>query len=132
MDGSIDFNRTWDDPKHGFSNLINCLTRNKTKNKLRVDLGVKTDKTVHPEYGWFGIGTETVKYKRYLGNIINATVSSDSHGPLRHLIFGAWDEVLTDCAQNRGETLKVLFIQISKVFIHFAEKKPWLLSTGET
>ena len=81
MDGSIDFNRTWDDPKHGFSNLvgefligldkINCLTRNKTKNKLRVDLGVKTDKTVHPEYGWFGIGTETVKYKRYLGNIIS-------------------------------------------------------------
>ena len=28
--------------------------------------------------------------------------------------------------------LNVLFIQISKVFIHFLEKKPWLLSTGET
>ena len=49
---------------------INRLTRNKI-NKLRVDLGVQTGKTVHPEYGWFGIGTETVKYQLYLGNIIS-------------------------------------------------------------
>ena len=28
--------------------------------------------------------------------------------------------------------LNVLFIQISMVFIHVVEKKPWLLSTGET
>ena len=64
MDGSVNFNRTQDDHKHGFSNLvgefwlgpdkINHLTRNKTKKKkkkkkkkrLRVDLGVKTGKTV--------------------------------------------------------------------------------------
>ena len=62
MDGSVNFNRTQDDHKHGFSNLvgefwlgpdkINRLTRNKTKKKkkkkerLRVDLGVKTGKTV--------------------------------------------------------------------------------------
>ena len=81
MDGSVDFNRTWDDYKHGFGNMvgefwlgldkINRLTRNKTKNKLRVDLGVKTGKTVHPEYGWFGIGTETAKYRLYLGDIIS-------------------------------------------------------------
>ena len=81
MDGSVDFNRTWDDYKHGFGNLvgefwlgldkINRLTRNKTKNKLRIDLGVKTGKTVHPEYGWFGIGTETAKYRLYLGDIIS-------------------------------------------------------------
>ena len=49
---------------------INRLTRNKI-NKLRVDLGVQTGKTVHPEYGWFGIGTETVKYQLYFGNIIS-------------------------------------------------------------
>ena len=80
MDGSVDFNRSWDDYKHGFGNLvgefwlgldkINRLTRNKTKNKLRVDLGVKTGKTVHSEYGWFGIGTETAKYWLDLGKII--------------------------------------------------------------
>ena len=58
MDSSVNFNRTQDDHKHGFSNLvgefwlgpdkIKCLTRNKTKKKkkLRVDLGEKTGKTV--------------------------------------------------------------------------------------
>ena len=79
MDGSVDFNRTWDDYKDGFGNLvgefwlglnkINRLTRNKTNNMLRVDLGVTTDKTIHAEYGWFGIGTETSKYQLYIGNI---------------------------------------------------------------
>ena len=79
MDGSVDFNRTWDDYEDGFGNLvgefwlglnkINRLTRNKTNNMLRVDLGVTTDKTIHAEYGWFGIGTETSKYRLYIGNI---------------------------------------------------------------
>ena len=79
MDGSVDFNRTWDDYKHGFGNLvgefwlglnkINRLTRNKTNNMLRVDLGVTTGKTIHAEYDWFGIGTETSKYRLYIGNI---------------------------------------------------------------
>ena len=79
MDGSVDFNRTWDDYKDGFGNLvgefwlglnkINHLTRNKTNNMLRVDLGVTTDKTIHAEYRWFGIGTETSKYRLYIGNI---------------------------------------------------------------
>ena len=45
MDGSVNFNRTQDDYKHGFSNLvgeiwlgpdkINRLTRNKTKKKKK-------------------------------------------------------------------------------------------------
>ena len=81
MDGSVDFNRTWNEYKHGFGNLvgefwlgldkINRLTRNKTKNKLRVDLGVKNVKTVHPEYSWFGIGNETAEYQLYIGNFIS-------------------------------------------------------------
>ena len=32
----------------------------------------------------------------------DATVSCDTLGPLRDLVFGAWDEVPADCAQNRG------------------------------
>ena len=81
MDGSVDFNRTWNEYKDGFGNLvgefwlgldkINRLTRNKTKNKLRVDLGVKNVKTVHPEYSWFGIGNETAEYQLYIGNFIS-------------------------------------------------------------
>ena len=72
MDGSVNFNRTQDDHKHGFSNLvgefwlgpdkINRLTRNKTKKKknkkkkLRVDLGVKTGKTVTSSMAGLGLG----------------------------------------------------------------------------
>ena len=69
MDGSVNFNRTRDDYKHGFSNLvgeiwlgpdkINRLTRNKTKKKkkmLRVDLGVKSGKTVTLSIAGLGLG----------------------------------------------------------------------------
>ena len=73
MDGSVNFNRTRDDYKHGFNNLvgeiwlgpdkINRLTRNKTKKKktkkkkkLRVDLGVKSGKTVTLSIAGLGLG----------------------------------------------------------------------------
>ena len=79
MAGSIDFNRTWNDYKCGFGNLvgefwlgldkINRLTQNKTKNMLRIDLGVTTRQTVHAEYGWFGIGNATADYRLYIGNM---------------------------------------------------------------
>ena len=79
MDGSVDFNRTWNDYKHGFGNLvgefwlgldkINRLTQNKTKNMLRIDLGVTTRQTVHAEYEWFGIGNATADYRLYIGNM---------------------------------------------------------------
>ena len=73
VDGSVDFHCTWNDYKYGIGNLvgefwlrldkINRLTRNmkkKKKNKLRVDLEVKTGETVHHEYGWFGIGRQLI------------------------------------------------------------------------
>ena len=79
MDGSVDFNRTWNDYKHGFGNLvgefwlgldkINRLAQNKTKNMLQVDLGVTTRQTVHAEYEWFGIGNGTADYRLYIGNM---------------------------------------------------------------
>ncbi|XP_027043346.1 angiopoietin-related protein 7-like [Pocillopora damicornis] len=112
MDGSVDFNRTWNDYKHGFGNLVgefwlgldkvNRLTQNKTKNILRIDLGVTTRQTVHAEYEWFGIGKETANYRLYIGNMTNATVSSDSLNPHKDLIFGTWDRDPANCTQKRG------------------------------
>ncbi|XP_022803269.1 angiopoietin-related protein 7-like isoform X2 [Stylophora pistillata] len=81
FNGFVDFNRTWDDYKHGFGNFtgefwlgldkIYRLTRNETKNMLRVDLGKATGETVHVEYSWFGIGSETAMYRLYIGNVTN-------------------------------------------------------------
>ena len=79
MDGSVDFNRTWNNYKYGFGNLlsefwldldkINRLTQNKTKNMLRIDLGVTMGQSVHAEYEWFGIGNATAGYRLYIGNM---------------------------------------------------------------
>ena len=81
MDGSVNFNRTRDDYKHGFSNLvgeiwlgpdkINRLTRNKTKKKASSRFRSKKWQNCHLEYGWFGTGTSTANYRLYLGNIIS-------------------------------------------------------------
>ncbi|XP_066015351.1 angiopoietin-related protein 7-like isoform X6 [Pocillopora verrucosa] len=112
MDGSVDFNRTWNEYKHGFGNLvgefwlgldkINRLTQNKTKNMLRVALGVTTRQTVHAEYEWFGIGNGTTDYRLYIGNMTNATVSSDSLDPHKDLNFGTWDRDPANCTLKRG------------------------------
>ena len=80
VDGTVNFNRTWEDYKKGFGgflirefwlglNKIQRLTQNKTENKLRVDLGVNASKTVYAEYKWFGIENETADYKLRIGNI---------------------------------------------------------------
>ena len=83
---SDDFNRTWDDYKHGFGNFlvgeywlglekIRRLTENKTENRLRIVLGVNDKKllvsrnTLYAEYAWLKIGDEEAKYKLNLGNL---------------------------------------------------------------
>lgn len=109
FDGSVDFNRTWDDYKHGFGNFIgelwlgldkiNRLTANKTKNMLRVDLGKATDKTAHAEYSWFGIGNETAMYKLHIGDVTSADVF-DSLSPHRGFPFRTWDMDLSDCGRK--------------------------------
>lgn len=111
LDGSVDFNRTWDDYKHGFGNFIgelwlgldkiNRLTANKTKNMLRVDLGVETGETVHAEYSWFGIGNETDHYRLHVGIVTNRNFL-DSLGRHRGSAFGTWDRDPADHGQERG------------------------------
>lgn len=92
--GSVDFNRTWADYKHGFGSFltgefwlgldkIHRLTRKKKNSKLRVELGVDpiknvyadSEKTVYAEYGWFGIANETEEYRLNIGHLSNATVN---------------------------------------------------------
>ena len=85
LNRSIDFNRTWDDYKHGFGNFligeywlglkkIRRSTENKTENRLRVVLEVNNTKllvpiTLYAEYAWLKIGDEKEKYQLNLGNI---------------------------------------------------------------
>ena len=87
VDGTVDFNRTWNDYKKGFGDFltrgfwlgldkIQRLTQNNRENKLRVDLGVTANKTVHVEYEWFGIENETADYKLHIGNISCKSVYS--------------------------------------------------------
>ena len=75
LDGSVDFNRDWDDYKRGFGNLhgefwlglgkIHQIT--KQRSKLRVDLEDFSGKSAYAEYNVFGVGDEGSKYKLSLG-----------------------------------------------------------------
>jgi len=75
LDGSVNFQRGWEDYKRGFGNLagevwfgldkIHRLT--KTRSRLRVDLEDTKGKTAYAEYEFFGVGDEGSKYKMSLG-----------------------------------------------------------------
>ena len=75
LDGSVGFNRGWNDYKRGFGNLngefwlgldkIHRLT--KQRSKLRVDLEDWTGKTAYAEYNFFAVASGRSKYKLSLG-----------------------------------------------------------------
>jgi len=76
VDGSVDFYRNWTDYKNGFGDptgeywlgldKINRLTNLGTK-VIRFDLWDTTGVTKYPEYSFFAIASENVKYKLSLG-----------------------------------------------------------------
>ena len=82
LDGSVDFNRTWCDYKHGFGDKnngeywlgldkINRLTW-RTKNKLRVDLEFNlTQEIDYPfaEYDLFAVESELKNYSLIIGGM---------------------------------------------------------------
>ena len=76
LDGSVDFQRGWNDYKRGFGNLngefwlgldkMNRLT--KTKSRLRVELEDTKGNTAYAEYDFFAVASERALYKMSLGN----------------------------------------------------------------
>ena len=101
---SVDFNRTWDDYKHGFGNFlvgeywlglekIRRLTENKTDNRLRVVLGVNDTKllvptnTLYAEYAGLKIGDEGAKYQLHLGNITSKPKAINVNSSLTFIII---------------------------------------------
>ncbi|RMX55946.1 hypothetical protein pdam_00015628 [Pocillopora damicornis] len=168
MDGSVDFNRTWNNYKYGFGNLlgefwlgldkINRLTQNKTKNMLRIDLGVTTRQTVHAEYEWFGIGNATADYRLYIGNMTSQCFCIWISALLRRFVaieseiqlFPLTPSILTKIsvlvlgieilpivlkkeaeAGGMARVVLVLFGRISTEFIRIVQRKPGPISIGE-
>ena len=85
LNGSVDFNRSWNDYKHGFGDLksefwlgldkIHRLTSD-NKSMLRVDLEDFEGNTRYAEYNLFGVMSEKDKYKLILGSYLGRTVIS--------------------------------------------------------
>ena len=76
LDGSVDFQRGWNDYKRGFGNVngefwlgldkMNRLT--KTKSRLRVELEDTKGNTAYAEYDFFAVASERALYKMSLGS----------------------------------------------------------------
>lgn len=86
MNGYMDFNRTWEEYKHGFGNFItqefwlgldkiHRLTRKEIGNRLRIELGVTNDKPIYAEYAWFRTGNESTMYQLNLSNLSSKSLS---------------------------------------------------------
>lgn len=112
LDGSVDFNRSWCDYKHGFGNVsgeywlgldkINRLTW-RTKNKLRVDLEFRVKQEVHhpyAEYDLFVVESELKNYSLTIGEMSgDAKNSFDTN---RHAEFSTIDKGDTKCTNRFG------------------------------
>ena len=87
LTGSVDFNRSWADYKHGFGSFLDGefwlgldkilrLTKKNKNNRLRVDLGVDSKRIVYAEYKWFGIANETAEYQLNIGNLASKSIKA--------------------------------------------------------
>ena len=76
LDGSVDFNRRWQDYKNGFGDVssefwlgldkIHRLTT-VTQNKIRIDMEDTSGNTKYAEYDLFAVTSEQQKYQLSLG-----------------------------------------------------------------
>lgn len=87
LDGSVDFQRGWNDYKRGFGSLngefwlgldkMNRLTT--TKSRLRVELEDTKGITAYAEYDSFGVASERALYKMSLGSYYGTAGDSLSY-----------------------------------------------------
>ena len=87
LTGSVDFNRSWADYKHGFGSFLDGefwlgldkilrLTKKRKNNRLRADLGIDSKRIVYGEYKWFGIANETAEYQLNIGNLASKSIKA--------------------------------------------------------
>lgn len=113
LDGSVDFNRSWCDYKHGFGNVsgeywlgldkINRLTW-RTKNKLRVDLEFRGKQKVHhpyAEYDLFVVESELKNYSLTIGEMSTGD-ANNSFACNHHAEFSTIDKDDTNCTKTFG------------------------------
>ncbi|XP_058940186.1 ficolin-2-like [Pocillopora verrucosa] len=115
LDGSVDFNRTWCDYKHGFGNKsgehwlgldkINRLTW-RTKNKLRVDLEFETNQAIYKpyaEYDLFAVESELKNYSLIIGRMSSGD-AKDSFDSNNHAQFSTIDKIKCNpnCTKSFG------------------------------
>ncbi|RMX61319.1 hypothetical protein pdam_00018074 [Pocillopora damicornis] len=113
VNGSVDFNRTWCDYKHGFGNKngeywlgldkINRLTW-RTKNKLRIDLDFELNQKIHhtyAEYDLFAVESELKNYSLIIGGMSSGNVN-DSFSSNNHVQFSTIDRDDTTCTKRFG------------------------------
>lgn len=89
LDGSINFQRTWNDYKNGFGFLktefwlgnekLSYLTA-QSDYELRIDLRNQHDQPYYAQYSTFRVGDESMKYRLILG----ADYSGDAANSLQH------------------------------------------------
>lgn len=115
LTGSVDFNRSWADYKHGFGSFLDGefwlgldkilrLTKKNKNNRLRVDLGVDSKTIVYAEYKWFGIANETADYQLNIGNLATGATVSDSLRDHNGSKFRTWDQKHSICPEKVGES----------------------------
>ncbi|CAH1246669.1 PRSS12 [Branchiostoma lanceolatum] len=92
IDGSVDFDRTWDEYKEGFGDksgehwlgneIINSLTNQDKVYQLRVDLEDWEDNSVFQQYSFFAIGNEVNEYQLQLSRETSGPMSDENQPPV--------------------------------------------------
>ncbi|KAK2142999.1 hypothetical protein LSH36_888g00002, partial [Paralvinella palmiformis] len=116
MDGSVEFDREWNDYKFGFGSLtgefwsgnelIHKLTTDGRNHTLRVELESYDDEFIFAVYNNFWIGPESDNYRLHVSGLSADSTAGDSLNPLNNMMFTTRshdnDMSKTNCAVTYG------------------------------